>query len=224
MTRVVVEPSKPPSSNNSVQEKAFKHEPRPFDYLNFNNYNFIVESNKEKCSFYLNYFISEMKLSFKAKVRLNTKTASICSTLTTISISRNALQKLLSIQLNESQTKIIVSLKLSLTPMFSVKCKEIMKRLSQALENSYNADYINNITTTNQSEVETFALLNLVSDVDEHDDDGQICVDLNEFLIKQCGLTSLSSIKISSLSSDELSTCASDSITLRTDNEKVRHN
>jgi hypothetical protein len=199
MTRVVVETA---SKQQQTEEKVvdnFDFFKNYFDCGQMINHNYTLTSPKQYLNLIHNY-ISKTKWSFRTKIKSYQDSNYNCSTLTTINVSKSALEQF-GIQIDtKEKTKYLVKVEHIRSPISNTTNKDLLKRLSQLVEHSYSIDYIQNCLNRN-IENECYALLSILPGNDRVNN---VFVEISEFLMKQMNLCSFSQIKITSLSMDEL--------------------
>ena len=135
-----------------------------------------------------------------------------CSTLTSAYISKSLLKKL-NIHFDNNISKVIVSISLIDSPFTMAKSKDIVKRVINAIENSYQINYL----TKSNDKKAFFALLNVLND----DEDGDDSIELSENLIRQYEISRYSRVQLKTVSQQEYLATKSRKIVIRTANENV---
>jgi hypothetical protein len=133
-----------------------------------------------------------------------------CSILTSLYIQKSVLKKF-NLNFDENNSKIIVSVTVLDSPMTNTKSKDTVKRILNAVENSYPTNKLENISR------KFYAVLNILNQEDIED----CSVYASEYLIRQYELSKYSKIQLKTINVNEYSLKKERKIIIRTSCEDV---
>jgi hypothetical protein len=185
--------------------------------------------NGKSCSSSINNFLS-FKKEYKSDIDISNYFSTIhwshnfkikklskhnqCSTLTSVYIKKSILKKL-NLPTEDEISKFIVSINFIDSPMTNIKSKDTVKRLMNAIENSYPADYF--INKLNNRKI-FYAILNILNDENDDNDD---FIELSENLLRQYELSRYSRVQVKTVPFSEYSLEGSKKIVVRTSHQNV---